>query len=488
MNVLMLNPPYYAKYSSSQRSPGVIKSGVIYYPIWLAYATGVLEQHGLNVRLVDAPAAGLSLRQVLSLVEEFDPRLVVINTSTPSIFNDIDVVQAIKSLTPGVVVALVGPHVSALPVETLETNTAIDAVARGEYDYTIRDLALAVQSGAAWDGVLGLSYRRPITRHNGRLGEIVSNPDRPFITDLDNLPFVTEVYARHLDVRNYFYSITQYPEVALITGRGCPYQCTFCVWPQTLMGHSYRTRSVENVADEFEYIARQWPQVKEVFIEDDTLTVDKQRAVALAQELTRRDVNLPFTANSRADVDPETLYWLGQAGLRLLCVGFESADQTVLDALKKNIKVARFYQFSEDAARLGILVHGCFIGGNPDDTKETLARTLQLAKDLNLDSAQFFPMMVYPGTEAYAWATRNGYLITEDFREWLTPDGLHRSTVSRSDLSADEILTWCNHARRSFYLRPRYVAAKFWQVVSHPHEARRILKSAHIFARHLSRP
>jgi radical SAM superfamily enzyme YgiQ (UPF0313 family) len=245
---------------------------------------------------------------------------------------------------------------------------------------------------------------------------------------------------------------------------------------------------VENVADEFEYIARQLPQVKEVFIEDDTLTVDKRRAVALAQELMRRDINLPFTANSRADVDPETLYWLRQAGLRLLCVGFESADQTVLEALKKNIQVERFHQFAEDAARLGILVHGCFIAGNPGDTKETLARTLQLAKDLHLDSAQFFPMMVYPGTEAYAWARGSGYLITEDFREWLTPHGLHRSTVSRSDLSADEILAWCNHARRSFYLRPRYVGAKFRQIISHPREARRILKSAHIFVRYLSRP
>jgi radical SAM superfamily enzyme YgiQ (UPF0313 family) len=480
MNVLTLNPPFLPKYSRGQRSPAVIKSGTVYYPIWLSYATGVLEQNRFHVKLLDAPAAGHDLVYVLDLADHFQPRLVVIDTSTPSVYNDAEVAQAIKAHLPDVSVVFVGPHASALPEETLEISPAIDAVARGEYDFTIRDLALAVQSGADWDGVLGLTFRRS--------GEIVINPDRPYIANLDELPFVSEVYRRHLNVEDYFYSITQYPEVTIITGRGCPYKCVYCMWPQTLNGHGYRRRSVENVADEFEFIKRELPQVKEVFIEDDTLTVHQRRATALGQELARRQVNLPFTANSRADVDYDTLYWLKQGGLRLLCVGFESGDQAVLDAMKKQIQVSRFFQFREDAARANVMIHGCFMAGNPGETKASLAKTLQLAKDLNPDTAQFFPIMVYPGTEAYAWAKSNGYLTTEDFRDWLTEDGLHRSVVSQPDVTAQELVDWCDQARREFYLRPSYIWSKVRQVITHPREARRVLKGFRSFVRYLLRP
>jgi len=477
MRILTLNPPFHPRYSRGQRSPAVIKSGVIYYPIWLALATGVLEQHGFQVKLVDAPAAGHDLGYVLDLVDSWQPRLVVLDTSTPSIYNDVEVAQAIKQREPDAFVVLVGPHVSALPEESMHLGRAVDAVARREYDYTIRDLALALQGGAALSDVLGLSYR-----HDGK---IVHNADRPLIRDLDALPFVSEVYKRHLRIEDYFYSIARYPEITLVTGRGCPHRCTYCMWPQTLTGRGYRRRSAANVADEFEFIQREFPQVREIFIEDDTLTVNERHTVALCQELIRRGVRLPFTANSRADVSYETLRWLKQAGCRLLCVGFESGDQAVLDAIHKDIQVEEFYRFAHDARRAGVMVHGCFMAGNPGETRRSLDRTLRLALALPLDTAQFFPLMVYPGTAAYAWAQRNGYLISEDFRDWLTPEGLHKSVVSRPDLPADELVHWCDDARRRFYLRPRYVWAKVREIVTHPSEARRIFKSLRRFARYL---
>ena len=478
MNVLVLNPPFHPRYSRSQRSPAVIKSGVMYYPIWLAFATGVLEQSGFDVKLVDAPAAGYDLQCVLDLIEEFRPRLVVMDTSTPSIYNDVEVAVAIKRRVRNAFTLLVGPHVSALPEASLRISPVIDAVARREYDYTVRDLAQRLDGGGDLSAILGLSYR-------DRDGTIVHNEGRPFIADLDALPFVSQVYARHLRIENYFYSIARYPEVAIVTGRGCPYRCTYCLWPQTLTGHKYRRRSVASVADEFDFIARQFPQVKEVFIEDDTLTADQGHAIVLAEELVRRGNRLPFSANARADASYETLRCLRQAGLRLLCVGFESGDHDVLNAMRKGIKVEQFYRFREDARRAGVLVHGCFMAGSPGETRESLAKTLSLARRLNPDTAQFFPLMVYPGTEAYEWARRNGYLTTENFQEWLTPDGLHRSVVDLPGLSAEEVALWCDGARRSFYLRPRYVLAKTWQVMAHPGEARRILRAARVFARYL---
>jgi anaerobic magnesium-protoporphyrin IX monomethyl ester cyclase len=480
MRVLTLNPPFHPHYSRGQRSPAVIKSGVMYYPIWLAYAAGVLEQNGLQVKLVDAPAAGRDLRYVLDLVDGWKPRLVVLDTSTPSIYNDVGVAQAIKQRVPGAFVVLVGPHVSALPEESLRLNDAVDAVARHEYDHTVRDLALAVQSGADLGGVEGLSYRRN--------SEIIHNPDRPHIHDLDALPFVSEVYKRHLHIEDYFYSIARYPEVTIITGRGCPHRCTYCLWPQTLTGHRYRRRSAANVADEFEFIARELSQAKEVFIEDDTLTVNERHTVALCRELIRRGVRLPFTANSRASVSYETLRWLKKAGCRLLCVGFESGDQAILDAMRKGIQVEEFYRFAHDARKAGVMIHGCFMAGNPGETRQSLDETLKLALELPLDTAQFFPLMVYPGTEAYTWAQQNGYLISEDFRDWLTEEGLHNSVVSRPDLPAKELVRWCDDARRQFYLRPRYVLAKVQEIIAHPAEARRILRSFRRFVQYLFKP
>jgi anaerobic magnesium-protoporphyrin IX monomethyl ester cyclase len=481
MEVLALNPPFHSRYSRSQRSPGVIKSGVVYYPLWLAYAVGVLEQDGFAVKLVDAPAAGLDLPSVLKIAGECRPRLVVIDTSTPSIYSDIQVAEAVKSLLPRAFTLLAGPHVTALPGPSLEISPAVNAVVRGEYDYTIRDVARVLAGEGNLGTVLGLSYRADD-------GCLVHNPDRPMIQDLDALPFVSQVYQHHLHIKDYFYSIARYPQVAIVTGRGCPYQCTYCLWPQTITGHGYRKRSVGNVADEFEYIARELPQVKEVFIEDDTLTADPRQCFALAEELMRRGNRLPFSANSRADVDREALAALRRAGLRLLCVGFESGDQQVLDGLRKSIKVERFFQFREDARRAGVLVHGCFMAGGRGETIETLSRTLQLAKRLDPDTAQFFPLMVYPGTEAYNWALRNGYLSTADFREWLTPEGLHRTVVNQPGLSAVDLVDWCDEARRSFYLRPRYLAAKAWEAISHPTEARRIVRAASIFCRYLLQP
>jgi radical SAM superfamily enzyme YgiQ (UPF0313 family) len=452
----------------------VIKSGVLYYPIWLAYATGVLEQDGFPVKLVDAPAAGYDLQTVLELVDDLEPKVVVIDSSTPSIYNDLEIAEAIKNRYLQAFILLVGPHVTALAEEILRLNSAVDAVARGEYDYTVRDVARLLDDGGDLNTVDGLSYR------NGE-GIIIHNSDRQLIQDLDSLPFVSEVYKRHLRIEDYFYSITRYPQVTLVTGRGCPYKCTFCLWPQTITGHQYRRRSVTNVVDEFEFISRELPQVKEIFIEDDTLTADQERCIALAKALIHQGRRQLFTAN----VDYETLSWLKKAGLRLLCVGFESGDQAVLNVMKKGIKVERFYRFQKDAHRAGVLIHGCFMAGSLGETRESLAKTLKLAKQLNPDTAQFYPLMVYPGTEAYEQAQHNGNLATENFQEWLTPDGLHNSVINQSGLTADDLVAWCDQARRSFYLRPYYILAKLWQILTHPGEAGRIIRAARTFSKHL---
>ncbi|MBN1127877.1 MAG: cobalamin-dependent protein [Chitinispirillaceae bacterium] len=486
MKILTLNPPFLPKFSRESRSPAVSKSGTLYYPMWLAYATGYLEKAGHEVLLLDASATGLSLEQTVERAKAHQPALAILDTSTPSIYNDIAVGKALKSALPSLFVVLVGVHVSALPTETLESDPGIDAVAFGEYDATLRELAAALsqkgRSDESLGHIAGLAFR-------SSKGTVVKNAVRPFIENLDDIPPVSEVYKKHLDIRPYFYGHSRYPLIVLVTGRGCPFHCTYCVIPQTLMGHRYRKRSNGAIVEEFRYIAERFSGIREIMIEDDTLTADRNRCRELSEALIAAGAcRIPWSANSRADIDYNTLRIMKKAGCRLLCVGFESGDQRILDNIKKSITLEKIRQFVKDARRAGILVHGCFMVGNRGETRETLAATLAFAKELNPDTAQFFPIMVYPGTEDYRFFGEKGWIVSGDFRKWLTEEGLHSSVVSLPDITYEELVAFCDNARREFYLRPRYIFAKGVQAFSHPGEIRRLIKGAANLFRYLFAP
>ncbi len=476
MRVLVLNPPFHPRFSRSQRSPARTKSGNLYYPIWLGYATAMLEQEGHEVTLLDGPAEALALEHICRLAISLQPGLIITDTSTPSILSDLAVCRELRQAVPQAYQVLVGTHASALPEETLRGAPWIDAVARREYDVTLCDLATRLPGEVT--EVAGLTHRVGDT--------IVAADDRQEMTgaELDAIPFVSSVWKRHVSISAYRYSITPHPQVTMVTGRGCPYKCDFCVWPQVLTGHQYRRRSVDNVVEEFLWIGRHLPGVH-VFLEDDTLTVDRKRCHRLAEALLQAGNTVKFTANSRADVDLETLQILKASGLRMVCTGFESADDGILETVQKRLKVDQARKFAEDAKRAGVLVHACFMVGNPGETKATLRKTLKLAQQLNPDSAQFFPLMVYPGTRAYDRAVSDGTLVSRDWSHWLTAEGLHNTTVERPGLASSELVRWCDGARRRFYLRPRYLAKKLWQGAIDPAEMKRNLKAATELAGHL---
>lgn len=485
MKILMLNPPFLPMFSRSSRSPAVTKSSTLYYPFFLAYATGVLEEDGFDVTLIDAPAAKLDRKAVLEKVKELKPDLLICETSTPSIENDLQVINELKKAGVPFLVA-VGTHVSALPDEVLKGNSFLDAVARHEYEYSIRDLARQLKkegTNADFSGIEGISFRQ-------KNGTIKRNPDRPLIENLDELPFVSRVYKDHLRhcMNSYFYGANLHPVVAILSGRGCPHRCAYCVYPQTMTGHRYRLRSMSNLVDELEFIKRELPKVREIFLEDDTLTVNHERARAISQEIIDRKLRITWSTNSRADADFETMKIMHKAGCRLLCVGFESSSQVVLDKLRKHIHRDRYMKFRKDAARAGLLIHGCFMYGNEGETRETMRQTLDMAKRLNCDTAQFYPIMVYPGTRAYDDYKKKGFIIARQYREWLTSEGLHNCVVSLPEISSEEFVDFCDFSRREFYLRPRYILSKVVQIVSKPREIKRILRASRTFARYLFKP
>ncbi|HEY1660521.1 MAG TPA: radical SAM protein [Candidatus Sulfotelmatobacter sp.] len=489
MRVLFLNPPFHHRFSREQRSPAVTKSGTLYYPKWLATSAGVAIKNGHEVDLVDAPAAGFSVSGVIERIKAKNIEAVVCDTSTPSILNDVSVLEALVAASPKLKVLMVGRHVSSLPKETLATSAALEAVAVREYEYTVRDWLEAKACGADLSSVDGLVYR-------ASSGEIVTNKPREAIKNLDELPFVSEIYKRFLRPPDYFYGHSLWPLVVFDTSRGCPYHCSFCVYPQTFSGHTMRYRSVGNVADEFDFVAREMPEIKTVMLEDDTFIISKPRTLELANELIRRGNKLPFDANCRADIgaDGQLLSTLHKAGARLFCVGFESGDVEVIHGMKKNNDDRRDSKYHDEAHRFvrrcresGIMVHGCFMVGNLNETPASMQKTLNFAKKLQPDTAQFFPIMVYPGTTAYEEAKKRDYIQIEDWGAWLTKDGLHNSVVTLPNITHEQLVSFCDRARRSFYLSPAYLLYKLRQSLKDRRELQRNLKGFVTLSKYLVR-
>ncbi|HXA33866.1 MAG TPA: hopanoid biosynthesis associated radical SAM protein HpnJ, partial [Acidimicrobiales bacterium] len=392
MRTLFLHPPSYQGFDGGAGSRYQAKREIrsFWYPTWLAQLAALVP----GSRLIDAPPAGLELDDVVPLVKDYD--LVVMHTSSPSFPGDVKVAEALKEANPDLQVGFVGAKVAVEPEGSLLASSAIDFVAREEYDFTVVEMA----EGRPLDQVDGITYR-------DNRGMAVHTPDRAVLEDMDRLPYVSEVYKRDLRVEDYFIGYLKHPYVSLYTGRGCRSQCTFCLWPQTVGGHRYRTRSVSHVLGEMAFIRDSFPQVKEVFFDDDTFTDSRERAEDIARGMGR--LGLEWSCNAKANVPYETLKVMRENGLRLLLVGFESGNQDILTNIKKGVKVERARQFAKDCRDLGITIHGTFIVGLPGETTETIQETIRFAREINPHTLQVSIAAPYPGTTLYRQAQEEGW-------------------------------------------------------------------------------
>ena len=478
MKIIMLNPPFLNKYSKSSRSPAVTKSGTIYFPLWLSYAAGVLDRAGHEIVIIDAPAKCLSKEDTLKKIIDFDPKLVVIDTSTPSINSDLAFTKSVKEALPEVKTCLVGTHVSACVSEILpEMSDYVDFIARHEYDYTLPDIADAIGGNKNLSEVLGISYCE-----NGILKE---NDDRPYIENLDDLPFVSSVYKKFLDINDYFYAHVSYPTVSIFSSRGCPSKCFYCVYSQVMFGKHYRKRSAKSLFDECVYITKEFPNVKEILIDDDNFAVDQNNVQEFCKLMIEKKLPLKWVVQCRVNLTYDTMVLMKKAGCRLVVVGYESGSQKVLDGMHKGITLEQSRNFNDAAKKAKMRVHGCFMVGNPGETKETMMETLNFSMSLHMDTVQFFPLMVYPGTEAFDWGKRNNYIAANSYDEWLTPDGMHNCVLSTSELSSKELVDFCNYARKKFYLRPKYMLMKLGECLTSKDDLIRTAKSFNTFKKYL---
>ncbi len=464
MKIAFLNGPT-EKYQVSRDSrwPERSKSRTMYYPIWLAYATGVAKKEGFEVLLIDAEAEGMKLGEVEKKLKTFGPNLLVVATTTPTFEKDIENIEKLKKL--GAKTVMVGTHVSSVPEAPFKASKAVDFVARGEYDFTIVNLAKNLEKPSR---VKGISYR---------MGKrIKHNPPAELVEDLDSLPWVSKIYREFLDLNNYAYSLAKKPMVQIFSGRGCPNHCVFCQYPQVFSGRNFRKRSVKNFVDELEWIKTHMPEVKEVFIEDDTFTIDKKRVADICDEILKRKLKITWSANVRADLRYELMKKMKRAGCRLLVVGYESGNDRILKNIKKGITISISRQFAEDARKAKLKVFGCFMLGLPGETKETLEDTFRFALEVDPDMVFFQQAVPFPGTEMYEWACEHNFLKSTDFKDWYDKKGYFSFVLDYPELSAQEIKEARDQFMKKFYMRPKFIARTFVKSLSSPSEFARVLR------------
>ena len=453
LKTLFLNPPSFENFDggAGSRWPATREIESYWYPVWLAYPAGMLE----GSRLLDAPPHHVSAEETLKIIKDYE--FVVLFTSTPGFPGDIRLAEAMKDANPQLKVAFVGPHVSVLPERSLRECPAIDFVARKEFDYSVVEFA----QGKPLADITGISYRKN--------GSVVHNPDRPQITDLDALPDVTDVYFKDLDPRRYTVPFLKYPFVALYTTRGCPAQCTFCLWPQALSGHPWRKRSTDKVAAEMAKAKEYWPWVKEFFFDDDTFNLQKARTIELCTKL--KPLGLTWSCTSRVTTDYETLKAMREAGCRLLIVGYESGDPQILKNIKKGATVERARQFTKDCHKLGLTIHGDFILGLPGESRETIRRTIDFAKELDVETIQVSVAHAYPGTELFEYAVKNGFMSNHK----MVDEGGHQlAHIEYPGLSSEEILDSVHRFYDEYYFRPRAIFRILRKAVFNSDERKRL--------------
>jgi hopanoid biosynthesis associated radical SAM protein HpnJ len=461
LKTLFLNPPSFENFDggAGSRWPATREIESYWYPVWLAYPAGMLE----GSRLLDAPSHHVSAEETINIARDYE--FLVLFTSTPGFPGDIRLVKKVREVNPKIKIAFVGPHVSVLPERSLKDCPEIDFVVRKEFDFAAYEFA----NGKSLEEILGISYLKN--------GSVVHNPDRPEIQDLDSLPHVTDVYRRDLDVTRYNVPFLLYPYVSLYTTRGCPAQCTFCLWPQTLSGHPWRKRSSDDVAREMAKAKEFWPDVREFFFDDDTFNIQKVRTIELCSKL--KPLKLTWSCTSRVTTDYETLKAMKEAGCRLLIVGYESGDQQILKNIKKGATVERARQFTKDCHKLGLVVHGDFILGLPGETHATIRNTIAFAKELDVETIQVSVAHAYPGTELYDYAVKNGFMVGDN--KMVDEGGHQLAHIQYPGLPADDILEAVHQFYDEYYFRPKAVFRILRKAAFNSVDRKRLYKEAKTF-------
>lgn len=434
MRVLLLNPPWYV------RSRKNIWRNVasIMPPLGVAWLAAVLERDGHAVKILDAHAEGFTLERIAPWMREHGPfDLVGITATTPLIANALEIARALKAEFPSVPIILGGVHPTVLPEEVL-AEPSVDVVVRGEGERTLCELA----AEKPLEEVDGISYRRD--------GEIVHNPDAAMIEDLDSLPFPAYHLLPMKKYRPAMGAAKRLPATSVLATRGCPGRCTFCY---RIFGNRLRVRSGEKVAQEVKLLQDQYG-IREICFYDDTFTSVRREVKSFCRAVHELGLDLTWSCFSRIDTfHEETFRMMKVAGCHQVMFGIETCDRALLKNINKKVDPDKVESVVRKTREIGIAVRAAFMLGNPGETEETMRENIETAIHLDPDLAVFNITTPFPGTEMFAWADREGLLLTKNWQDY----DLSKPVMELPTVSPEKISEYYRLAHRKFYLRPRYI-------------------------------
>lgn len=431
--VLLIKPPSF--------DPDV---ATIHQPLGLAYLAAVLEKESIPVKIIDAPVLRYQQKEIIRGARKFEPTIIGLTCVTPDLPATLELASTLKEALKECPIIIGGPHVTVTPKETMK-HECFDLGVLGEGEETLIELLKGLKKGENLEQIKGIAFRKR--------GEIITTISRPFVNDLDAVPFP----ARHLLPPLEKYnpppgSYKNLPVGTIVTSRGCPFRCTFCA--RNVSGNQVRLRSPKNVVDEIEVLVKEYG-VREIRVWDDTLNLDPNRVIEICKEILKRRLAFSWTCQARVNfTNHEMLRWMKKAGCWQISYGVESGNQEILNKTKKGITLKMVREAVSRTKRAGIEVKGFFMLGLPGDTEGTMRETIDFAKKLDPDIAAFSITIPYPGTEIYQEAIK-----TEEFRKVSFENYIPYETRSLpfvpKGLSEEKVIAYQQKAYREFYLRPK---------------------------------
>jgi radical SAM superfamily enzyme YgiQ (UPF0313 family) len=440
MKVLLLNPPPYKKGPFVKEGRCQSRAGPEFWPPMTLATIASMLRDDHEIKLVDATVEDYKESDIIKLYKDFSPDAVIYNSTTTTFYDDLHAAELAKDLKKGVVNIFFGTHVTALAKDSLK-NKAIDIVIRGEPEVTSKEILDSIAKKKNLKGIRGISYR------SGK--KIVSNPDRSFVENLDDLPYP----ARDL-LKNELYKVPMRGGAFTIirTSRGCPFKCIFCT-SRLYYGNKWRTRTAKSVIDEIKEIKKLG--IDNIFFNSDTFTFDRNFVLDLCGMIKEEELNIKWFCNSRVNtIDEEMAREMKSSGCWLISLGIESGNQKILNFVKKGIVLDQAKKTIRMLNKVGIETIAYFIFGLPGETKETIDETINFAKECNPTYARFYTAVPFPGTEFYEMKLKEGKIKSFD---WSKYDQASCDIYEIEGLSPEDIVKAEKRAFMLFYFRPKYV-------------------------------
>ncbi|MBW1777152.1 MAG: radical SAM protein [Deltaproteobacteria bacterium] len=474
MKVFLLSPPSNDGSKRVREGRCQAQEGIwttLWPPVSMAQVASVLEEKGIAVKVTDAGAEDIDEKGLEALLVRFSPDVLMINTSTPSIDHDLTMAALAKRLLPDVATVAFGIHVSELPRACMEAEKALDFIIHNEPEHTTVDLVDTLKNGGDFSKILGLTYRDK--------DRIVTNPPRPYIKDLDALPFPA---WHRVDISRYVLPHSRRPYLKVTPARGCPYHCVFCV-AQGYYGKRLRMRSVESVMAELKYDIQRYG-VTDFFFWTETFTMNRKFVIELCRRMQDENLQVRWVCNSRVDtIDEEMLSSMKAAGCWMISYGVESSSQEILDRSKKGITVEQIKEACRMTRKAGIQMTAHIVFGLPGDTPASIRDTVRFVRKMGFDYAQFYCATPWPGTELYKMAKQYGWLIPE--APWADYEQ-NKSVLNMEGLTADAVVRLRQEGFRSFYLYPLTIWRTLFKIRS-LNELKNVLGMAKSFSMFISR-